>query len=163
MNDLEGTDIGSASLASARGLGAALAPRFVEGFKLVARSPEVIARTARRDSHQAGLHYRCRLIRRSRSKSQGVPADSSTLGLVEILGHDSARRLFGRLIEIGPEIFEDAWRSWSLPVVAAARAGDARAGRRSILITSATGVCDLSRVRFFLVPVLYIQALAGSK
>jgi NAD(P)-dependent dehydrogenase (short-subunit alcohol dehydrogenase family) len=126
------------------GLGAALSRRFAERYKvaLIARSPEVIARTAGEIRASGGVALP---LQSDATVQQQIAVTYQRivgeLGPIEILIYNGGRRPFGRLMETSPEIFEDAWRLntfgaflWSRQVVPAMLSRH----RGSILITGAT-------------------------
>src|SRR5208337_4624636 len=126
------------------GLGMALALRFAAGYKvaLVARSPEVIGKTAAEIKSTGGVGLPIQ-------SDATIEADIATaydrikreLGPVEIMIYNGGRRPMGRLMDTTPQVFEETWRVhtfgaflWARQVVPEmlARGGGA------ILITGAT-------------------------
>jgi len=126
------------------GLGAALARRFGEAYKvaLLARSSEVIEKTAGEIRARGGLA----LPLQSDATDQAQIASSyerivRELGPIDILIYNGGRRPIGRLMETTPEVFESTWRLhtfgaflWSQRVVPAMLSRKSGA----ILITGAT-------------------------
>jgi NAD(P)-dependent dehydrogenase (short-subunit alcohol dehydrogenase family) len=126
------------------GLGAALALRFASGYKvaLIARSSEVIARTANEIKAAGGVALPIQ------SDATVEPQIASAyeqikreLGPVAILIYNGGRRPIGRLMETAPEVFEQTWRLhtfgaflWARQVVPDMIAQ----GGGTILITGAT-------------------------
>jgi NAD(P)-dependent dehydrogenase (short-subunit alcohol dehydrogenase family) len=126
------------------GLGAALARRFAEGYKvaLIARSSAVTTRTAA-EIHAAGglalpLQSDATALAQIAAAHERITRE---FGPIEILIYNGGRRPMGRLMETTPEVFEETWRLhtlgaflWSREVVPEmlARASGA------ILITGAT-------------------------
>src|SRR5216683_1399851 len=95
-----------------QGLGAALARRFAECYKiaLIARSPEVIHSTAGQINKTGGVA----LPIQSDATIETEIASSyerivRELGAVEILIYNGGRRPIGRLMETTPEVFESTW------------------------------------------------------
>ncbi|MFZ2059808.1 MAG: SDR family NAD(P)-dependent oxidoreductase [Candidatus Binatus sp.] len=95
------------------GLGAALAVRFAAGYKvaLIARSPEVIGKTAGEIKSAGGIA----LPIQSDATIEAEIADAYNrinreLGPVEILIYNGGRRPMGRLMDTTPKVFEETWR-----------------------------------------------------
>jgi NAD(P)-dependent dehydrogenase (short-subunit alcohol dehydrogenase family) len=126
------------------GLGMALALRFAAGYKvaLVARSPEVIGKTASEIKSQGGVALPVQ-------SDATIEAEVATayekvareLGPIEILIYNGGRRPMGRLMDTTPKVFEETWRLhtfgaflWARQVVPAMLAR----GSGAILITGAT-------------------------
>src|SRR5208282_3515442 len=88
------------------GLGAAMARRFAEGYKvaLVARSPEIITKTAQeiRAAGGVALSLQCDATVQENVTS-AYQRISIELGPVEILIYNGGRRPFGRVMETSPE------------------------------------------------------------
>jgi NADP-dependent 3-hydroxy acid dehydrogenase YdfG len=126
------------------GLGAALACRFAERYKvgLIARSPEVITKTAGEIRAAGGVALP--LQSDATMQAQVAAAHEQIIrefGPIEILIYNGGRRPIGRLMETSPEIFEDTWRLhtlgaflWARQVVPAMLSR----GSGCILITGAT-------------------------
>jgi NAD(P)-dependent dehydrogenase (short-subunit alcohol dehydrogenase family) len=126
------------------GLGAALARRFAARYKiaLIARSPEVISKTA--DEIRAAGRIALPLQSDATVREQIAAAYeriTRELGPVEILIYNGGRRPLGRLMETSPEVFENTWRLhtlgaflWAQQVVPAMLSR----GSGCILITGAT-------------------------
>jgi NADP-dependent 3-hydroxy acid dehydrogenase YdfG len=126
------------------GLGAALARRFAERYKvgLIARSPEVITKTAGEIRAVGGVALP--LQSDATMQTQVAAAHEQItreLGPVEILIYNGGRRPIGRLMETSPETFENTWRLhtlgaflWAKQVVPAMLSR----GSGCILITGAT-------------------------
>jgi NAD(P)-dependent dehydrogenase (short-subunit alcohol dehydrogenase family) len=126
------------------GLGAALAVRFAEGYKvaLIARSPEVIGKTASEIKSAGGIA----LSIQSDATIEAEIADAYNrinreLGPVEILIYNGGRRPMGRLMDTTPKVFEETWRLhtfgaflWARQVVPEMLSR----GNGAILITGAT-------------------------
>jgi NAD(P)-dependent dehydrogenase (short-subunit alcohol dehydrogenase family) len=126
------------------GLGKALAIRFANGYKvaLVARSPEVIGKTADEIKVAGGVA----LTVQSDATVEGEIAGAyqritRELGPVEVLIYNGGRRPMGRLMETTPKVFEETWRLhtfgaflWSRQVVPEMLSR----GSGAILITGAT-------------------------
>jgi NAD(P)-dependent dehydrogenase (short-subunit alcohol dehydrogenase family) len=125
-------------------LGAALARRFAEGYRiaLIARSPEVIRSTAEEINGAGGVAL---AVQGDATIEMEIAASYERivreLGSVEVLILQRRRRPIGRLMETTPEVFESTWRlhalgafPWARQVVPAmlSRGGGA------ILITGAT-------------------------
>jgi NADP-dependent 3-hydroxy acid dehydrogenase YdfG len=99
------------------GLGAALARRFAERYKvgLIARSPEVITKTAGEIRAAGGVALP--LQSDATMQAQVAAAHEQItreFGPIEILIYNGGRRPIGRLMETSPEIFEDTWRLHTL-------------------------------------------------
>ncbi len=126
------------------GLGMALALRFAAGYKvaLVARSPEVIGKTAGEIKSSGGVGLPIQ-------SDATIEADIATayerikreLGPVEIMIYNGGRRPMGRLMDTTPKVFEETWRVhtlgaflWSRQVVPEMLARSSG----TILITGAT-------------------------
>ncbi len=95
------------------GLGMALANRFAQGYKvaLIARSPEVIGKTAGEIKSAGGIA----LPIQSDATIEAEIADAYSkinreLGPVEILIYNGGRRPMGRLMDTTPQVFEETWR-----------------------------------------------------
>ena len=95
------------------GLGMALALRFAAGYKvaLVARSPEVIGKTADEIKAAGGV---ARPIQSDATVEAEIAAAydriNRELGPIEILVYNGGRRPMGRLMDTTPQIFEETWR-----------------------------------------------------
>jgi NAD(P)-dependent dehydrogenase (short-subunit alcohol dehydrogenase family) len=95
------------------GLGAALARRFADGYKvaLIARSPAVITKTADQILAAGGAALP---LQSDATERQQIAAAyeqiTRELAPVEILIYNGGRRPIGRLIETTPEVFENTWR-----------------------------------------------------
>jgi NADP-dependent 3-hydroxy acid dehydrogenase YdfG len=126
------------------GLGAALARRFAEGYKvaLVARSGDVIGPIAGEIRAARGIALP---VRSDATIAAEVAAAHETirgeLGPVEVMIYNGGRRPIGRLMETTPEVFEQTWRLhtfgaflWAREVVP----GMLSRGGGSILVTGAT-------------------------
>src|SRR5271170_990685 len=126
------------------GLGAALARRFADGYKvaLIARSGDVIGSVADEIKKAGGVASAIRCDATIEAEI-GAAYERITreLGPVDILIFNGGRRPIGRLMETTPEVFEQTWRLhafgaflWARQVVPKMleRAGG------SILITGAT-------------------------
>jgi NAD(P)-dependent dehydrogenase (short-subunit alcohol dehydrogenase family) len=126
------------------GLGMALAQRFAAGYKvaLIARSPEVIGKTAAEIKSAGGVAL-------SVQSDATIEADIATayerikreLGPIEIMIYNGGRRPMGRLMDTTPKVFEETWRVhtlgaflWSRQVVPEMLARSSG----TILITGAT-------------------------
>jgi NAD(P)-dependent dehydrogenase (short-subunit alcohol dehydrogenase family) len=126
------------------GLGAALARRFAEDYKvaLVARSAEVIDRTADEIRSEGGIALPIQSDATIESQiKETYERVTRELGPVEVLIYNGGRRPIGRLMETTPEVFESTWRLhtfgaflWSRQVVPAML----ERGSGTILITGAT-------------------------
>ena len=126
------------------GLGAALALRFAAGYKvaLVARSPEVIGKTAGEIESAGGIA----LPIQSDATIETEIADAydrikRELGPVEILIYNGGRRPMGRLMDTTPKVFEETWRLHTFGAFLWARQVVPEMiprGSGSILITGAT-------------------------
>jgi len=126
------------------GLGMALAVRFAQGYKvaLIARSPEVIGKTAGEIKSTGGIA----LPIQSDATIEAEIADAydrinRELGPVEILIYNGGRRPMGRLMDTTPKVFEETWRLhtfgaflWARQVVPEMLSR----GSGAILITGAT-------------------------
>jgi NAD(P)-dependent dehydrogenase (short-subunit alcohol dehydrogenase family) len=126
------------------GLGMALAVRFAQGYKvaLIARSPEVIGKTAAEIKSAGGIA----LPIQSDATIEAEIADAynrinQELGPVEILIYNGGRRPMGRLMDTTPQVFEETWRLhtfgaflWARQVVPEMLSR----GSGAILITGAT-------------------------
>src|SRR5215472_10095593 len=126
------------------GLGAALARRFAERYKvaLLARSAEVINKVAAEIKEAGGVG----LPIQSDATVESQIADACgritrELGPIEVLIYNGGRRPMGRLMETTPQVFEETWRLhtfgaflWARQVVP----GMLARGRGTILITGAT-------------------------
>src|SRR3984957_16851672 len=126
------------------GLGMALAVRFAQGYKvaLIARSPEVIGKTAGEIKSAGGIG----LPIQSEATIEAEIADAHgrierELGPVEILIYNGGRRPMGRLMDTTPQVFEETWRLhtfgaflWARQVVPEMLSR----GSGAILITGAT-------------------------
>jgi NAD(P)-dependent dehydrogenase (short-subunit alcohol dehydrogenase family) len=126
------------------GLGAALARRFAQGYRvaLVARSAAVTTAVADEIRSAGGMALP---IQSDATNPEQVAAAHqqirSTLGPPEVLIYNGGRRPFGTLLDTPPEVFEETWRVhtfgaflWARQVVAemvARRKG-------AVLITGAT-------------------------
>ena len=139
------------------GLGMALAMRFAAGYKvaLIARSPEVIGKTASEIKAGGGIALP---IQSDATVEAGIAAAHERikreLGPVDILIFNGGRRPMGRLMDTTPQVFEETWRLhtfgaflWArelVPEMLSRRSG-------AILITGATAgrqaVADLSGIR----------------
>lgn len=126
------------------GLGAGLARRFAEGYKvaLIARSDEVTDRVAGEIKSAGGVALPIR-------SDATIEAEIATayerikreLGPLDVLIYNGGRRPFGRLVETTTEVFEQTWRLhtlgaflWSRQVVPDMLSR----GSGTILITGAT-------------------------
>jgi NAD(P)-dependent dehydrogenase (short-subunit alcohol dehydrogenase family) len=126
------------------GLGMALAVRFAQSYKvaLIARSPEVIGKTAGEIKSAGGIA----LPVQSDATIEAEIADAynrinQELGPVEILIYNGGRRPMGRLMDTTPQVFEETWRLhtfgaflWARQVVPEMLSR----GSGAILITGAT-------------------------
>ncbi len=126
------------------GLGAALARRFAERYKvaLVARSPGVTGKVAGEITAAGGIAL---ALQSDATVATQIAAAheriTRELGPVEVLIYNGGRRPFGRLLETTPEVFEETWRLHTLGAFLWARqvAPELLArGHGSILITGAT-------------------------
>lgn len=126
------------------GLGMALALRFAAGYKvaLIARSPEVIGKTATEIKATGGVSLP---IQSDATVEAEIAAAYETikreLGPIEILIYNGGRRPMGRLMETTPKVFEETWRLhtfgaflWARQVVPEMLSR----GSGAILITGAT-------------------------
>jgi NAD(P)-dependent dehydrogenase (short-subunit alcohol dehydrogenase family) len=126
------------------GLGAALARRFAEGYKvaLVARGAEVIDKLAAEIKAAGAVALPVRSDATVESEiAAAYERIARELGPVEVLIYNGGRRPMGRLMETTPEVFEQTWRLhtfgaflWARQVVPAMLSR----GSGSILITGAT-------------------------
>jgi NAD(P)-dependent dehydrogenase (short-subunit alcohol dehydrogenase family) len=99
------------------GLGMALALRFAAGYKvaLIARSPEVIGKTAAEIKSAGGVALPIQ-------SDATIEADIATayerikreLGPIEIMIYNGGRRPMGRLMDTTPQVFEETWRVHTL-------------------------------------------------
>jgi NAD(P)-dependent dehydrogenase (short-subunit alcohol dehydrogenase family) len=126
------------------GLGAALARRFAQGYRvaLLARSPEVTTAVAAEIRAAGGVGLP---VRSDASVPEQVAAAyeqiRKQLGSPQVLIYNGGRRPFGTLVQTDPQVFEDTWRAhafgaflWArqvVPEMLARRTG-------AILITGAT-------------------------
>ena len=95
------------------GLGAALGVRFAAGYKvaLIARSPEVIERTAGEIKAAGGVALPIQSDATVEAEIAGAyDRIKSELGPVEILIYNGGRRPMGRLMDTTPKVFEETWR-----------------------------------------------------
>ena len=95
------------------GLGAALGVRFAAGYKvaLIARSPEVIERTAAEIKAAGGVALPIQSDATVEAEIAGAyDRIKSELGPVEILIYNGGRRPMGRLMDTTPKVFEETWR-----------------------------------------------------
>ena len=96
------------------GLGAALARRFAEGYRvaLVARSADVLNSVAAEISAAGGIGAP---VQSDATVPEQVAAAyqqlQDRLGTPEILIYNGGRRPFGTLVQTDPEVFEDTWRT----------------------------------------------------
>jgi NAD(P)-dependent dehydrogenase (short-subunit alcohol dehydrogenase family) len=146
MNGPEGVppDRVSVVVGVGEGLGAALARRFADRYKvaLIARSPEVITRTADEIRAAGGIALPLQSDATVREQiAAAYERITRELGPVEILIYNGGRRPIGRLMETTPEVFENTWRLhtlgaflWAQQVVPAMLSS----GSGCILITGAT-------------------------
>jgi len=126
------------------GLGAALARRFAEGYKvaLLARSAEVIEKTAAEIKADGGTALPLRHDATVETQiAEAYERIVHELGPVEVLVYNGGRRPMGRLMDTTPQVFEEAWRLhtfgaflWSRQVVP----DMLKRGSGTILITGAT-------------------------
>ena len=95
------------------GLGMALALRFAKGYKvaLVARSPEVIGKTADEIKAAGGVALP---VQSDATVEAAIAAAyeriNRELGPIEILIYNGGRRPMGRLMDTTPQVFEETWR-----------------------------------------------------
>jgi NAD(P)-dependent dehydrogenase (short-subunit alcohol dehydrogenase family) len=126
------------------GLGAGLARRFAEGYKvaLIARSANVTGQVANEINSAGGVALP---IQSDATIEAEIAAANDRikreLGSLDVLVYNAGRRPFGRLVETTPEIFEQTWRLhtlgaflWSRQVVPEMLSR----GSGTILITGAT-------------------------
>jgi NAD(P)-dependent dehydrogenase (short-subunit alcohol dehydrogenase family) len=126
------------------GLGAGLARRFAEGYKvaLIARSANVTGQVANEINSAGGVALP---IQSDATIEAEIAAAHDQikreLGPLDVLVYNAGRRPFGRLVETTPEIFEQTWRLhtlgaflWSRQVVPEMLSR----GSGTILITGAT-------------------------
>jgi len=95
------------------GLGMALARRFAQGYKvaLVARSPEVIGKTASEIKAAGGVALPVQSDATVESEvAAAFERINRELGPVEILIYNGGRRPMGRLMDTTPQVFEETWR-----------------------------------------------------
>jgi NAD(P)-dependent dehydrogenase (short-subunit alcohol dehydrogenase family) len=126
------------------GLGMALALRFAQGYKvaLVARSPEVIGKTASEIKATGGVALPVQSDATVESEvAAAYERINRELGPVEILIYNGGRRPMGRLMDTTPQVFEETWRLhtfgaflWARQVVPEMLSR----GTGAILITGAT-------------------------
>ena len=126
------------------GLGAALARRFAQGYKvaLIARGAEVISKTAKEIASAGGIALTIQSDATIESQiAVAYERITSELGPIEILIYNGGRRPIGRLMETTAAVFEDTWRLhtlgaflWARQVVPAMLSR----GSGAILITGAT-------------------------
>src|SRR5262249_2995523 len=99
------------------GLGAALARRFADRYKiaLIARSPEVVTKTADEIRAAGGMALP---LQSDATVPEQIAAAyeriTGELGPSEILIYNGGRRPIGRLIETSPLVFEETWRLHTL-------------------------------------------------
>src|SRR6266481_3211788 len=126
------------------GLGAALAVRFAAGYKvaLIARSPEVIGKTAGEIKSAEGVGVPIQSDATSETEiASAYDRIKRELGPVEILIYNGGRRPIGRLMDTTPKVFEETWRLHTLGAFLWARQvvpGMLARGSGTILITGAT-------------------------
>jgi NAD(P)-dependent dehydrogenase (short-subunit alcohol dehydrogenase family) len=126
------------------GLGAALARLFADRYKvaLIARSPDIIAKTADEIRAVGGVALALHSDATVREQiALAYDRIARELGPVEILIYNGGRRPIGRLMETSPEVFENTWRLHTLGAFLwAQRVVPAMLSRGSgcILITGAT-------------------------
>lgn len=126
------------------GLGAALARRLAEGYKvaLLARSAEVIEKTAAEIKDAGGIALPLRHDATVETQiAEAYARVVRELGPVEVLVYNGGRRPMGRLMDTTPQVFEETWRLhtfgaflWSRQVVP----DMLKRGSGTILITGAT-------------------------
>ncbi|HEY6300969.1 MAG TPA: SDR family NAD(P)-dependent oxidoreductase [Candidatus Binatus sp.] len=126
------------------GLGMALALRFAKGYNvaLVARSPEVIGKTASEIKAAGGVALPVQSDATVESEvAAAYERINRELGPVEILIYNGGRRPMGRLMDTTPQVFEETWRLhtfgaflWARQVVPEMLSR----GTGAILITGAT-------------------------
>src|SRR6202167_313479 len=95
------------------GLGTALALRFAAGYKvaLVARSPEVICKTAGEIKGAGGIALPIQSDATAESEiAAAYERINRELGPIEILIYNGGRRPMGRLMDTTPQVFEETWR-----------------------------------------------------
>jgi NAD(P)-dependent dehydrogenase (short-subunit alcohol dehydrogenase family) len=95
------------------GLGMALALRFAAGYKvaLVARSPEVIGKTAGEIKAAGGIALPVQSDATVEAEiAAAYDRINRELGPVEILIYNGGRRPMGRLMDTTPQVFEETWR-----------------------------------------------------
>jgi NAD(P)-dependent dehydrogenase (short-subunit alcohol dehydrogenase family) len=143
MNESKGTPV-AVVVGVGAGLGAALARRFAQGYRvaLVARSPEVTTAVAEEIRAAGGVGLP---VRSDATLPEQVAAAyeqiRQQLGSPDVLIYNGGRRPFGTLVQTDPQVFEDTWRVhafgaflWArqvVPEMLARRTG-------AILITGAT-------------------------
>jgi NAD(P)-dependent dehydrogenase (short-subunit alcohol dehydrogenase family) len=126
------------------GLGAALARRFANGYKvaLLARSAPVIERVAEEIKADGGIAHPIRSDATDEKQIASAHEEiKRELGPIDVLIYNGGRRPIGRLMETTPEVFEETWRLhtlgaflWSREVVPEMLSR----GGGTILITGAT-------------------------
>jgi NAD(P)-dependent dehydrogenase (short-subunit alcohol dehydrogenase family) len=95
------------------GLGMALARRFAKGYKvaLVARSPEVIGKTANEIKAAGGVALPVQSDATIEAEiAAAYEKITNELGAIEILIYNGGRRPMGRLMDTTPKVFEETWR-----------------------------------------------------
>jgi NAD(P)-dependent dehydrogenase (short-subunit alcohol dehydrogenase family) len=95
------------------GLGMALALRFAAGYKvaLVARSPEVIGKTAGEIKAAGGVALPVQSDATVEAEiGSAYDRINRELGPIEILIYNGGRRPMGRLMDTTPQVFEETWR-----------------------------------------------------
>jgi NAD(P)-dependent dehydrogenase (short-subunit alcohol dehydrogenase family) len=126
------------------GLGAALASRFAQGYRvaLVARSADVTGPLADEIRSAGGVALP---VQSDATIAEQVSAAyeriCNDLGSVDVLIYNGGRRPFGTLVDTTPEVFEETWRVHTLGAFLwARRVAPEMLARRSgaILITGAT-------------------------
>lgn len=126
------------------GLGAALARRFANRYKvaLIARSPEVITKTAGEIRAAGGVALPLQSDATVQEQIATVHERiTRELGPIEILIYNGGRRPMGRLMETTPEVFEQTWRLHAFGAFLWARQAVPQMlarGSGTILITGAT-------------------------
>ncbi len=126
------------------GLGAALASRFAQGYRvaLVARSADVTGPLADEIRAAGGVALPVQSDATiAEQVSSAYERIRSTLGSVDVLIYNGGRRPFGTLVDTTPEVFEETWRVHTLGAFLwARRVAPEMLARRSgaILITGAT-------------------------